>query len=253
MRFDGAIFDVDGVLVDTPHEHAWRESMQRLMDGPWQEIAPQTTYSPDAFTTAVYQAYVAGKPREAGAKAAMDYFGIPDPDGTRLREYCDTKQAMIVELIERGDFVAFGDALRFLLELKSAGVKIGAASSSKNANLFLSKVSVDEFVARGGMQDKVLTMGIPAGATLLDMFDANISGRTLARGKPDPEIFLTAASELHLPPERCFVLEDAVSGVQAAKAGGMFAIGVARLNRADIVVTSLDQVAVASLLSDTGK
>src|SRR4029079_2796492 len=145
MRFDGAIFYVDGVLVDSPHERAWRESLQRLMEGPWRAIAPETSYAPERYTTEVYQAYVAGKPREAGARAALDYFGVPDPDGRRLREYCDTKQAQIIELIEQGKFVAFDDALRFLLGLKAAGVKIAAASSSKNANLFLSKVSLARF------------------------------------------------------------------------------------------------------------
>src|SRR5439155_20024391 len=142
MRFEGAIFDVDGVLVDSPHERAWREALQRLMQGPWRDIAPQTSYAPEKYTTAVYQAYVAGKPREAGARAALEYFGIPDPDGSRLREYADTKQAYLLTLIDRGEFVAFPDALRFLLALKAAGVRIAAASSSKNASLLLSKVSL---------------------------------------------------------------------------------------------------------------
>src|SRR5215475_8869704 len=93
MRFDGAIFDVDGVLVDSPHERAWREALQRLMAGPWRDIAAHTSYTPERFTTEVYQTYVAGKPREAGARAALDYFDVPDPDGRRLRDYCDTKQA----------------------------------------------------------------------------------------------------------------------------------------------------------------
>jgi beta-phosphoglucomutase-like phosphatase (HAD superfamily) len=143
MRFDGAIFDVDGVLVDSPHERAWREALERLMAGPWRDIAPQTSYTPSRFTTEVYQTYVAGKPREAGARAALDYFGVPDPDGQRLHEYCEVKQADLIALIARGEFVAFDDALRFLLDLKTAGVKLAAASSSKNANLFLSKVSFE--------------------------------------------------------------------------------------------------------------
>src|SRR5262249_34968680 len=144
-------FDVDGVLVDSPHERAWRESLQRLMEGPWKAIVPQTSYTPERYTTEVYQEYVAGKPREAGARAALDYFGVQDLDGQRLREYCDTKQAYLLTLIQRGQFVAFDDALRFLLALKAAGVLIAAASSSKNANLFLKKVAIGAFVARQGL------------------------------------------------------------------------------------------------------
>ena len=48
--FAGAIFDVDGVLVDSPHERAWRDGLQELMEGPWSDIAPQTTYAPEKFT-----------------------------------------------------------------------------------------------------------------------------------------------------------------------------------------------------------
>jgi beta-phosphoglucomutase-like phosphatase (HAD superfamily) len=88
------------------------------------------------------------------------------------------------------------------------------------------------------------------------MFDANVCGRDFAHGKPAPDIFLAAAEELHLPPERCCVIEDATSGVQAAKAGGMACVGVARLGDeemlraagADWVVTSLDQLPAARVL-----
>jgi beta-phosphoglucomutase-like phosphatase (HAD superfamily) len=254
MRFHGAIFDVDGVLVDSPHERAWRESLQQLMAGPWQAIAPQTSYTPERYTTEVYQTYVAGKPREAGARAALDYFGIRDPDGQRLREYCATKQAYLLTLISQGQFVAFADALRFLLALKAAGVRIAAASSSKNANLFLAKIPIRKdsipASAAGGAE--------PASAdrTLLNLFDANVCGRDFARGKPDPMIFLAAAAELALPPAQCVVIEDAQSGVQAAKAGGMAAIGVARLGDqqllaaagADWVVTSLDELPLEQVI-----
>jgi hypothetical protein len=92
--------------------------------------------------------------------------------------------------------------------------------------------------------------------TLEELFDADISGRDFPRGKPDPMIFLTAAEELRLPPEVCFVVEDATSGVQAANAGGFAAIGVARLGDqqqladigADLVVTTLDDVSFPALV-----
>jgi HAD superfamily hydrolase (TIGR01509 family) len=249
MRFNGAIFDIDGVLVDSPHERAWRDALRRLMEVAWIDLAGQTSYAPDAFTTDVYQTYVAGKPREAGARAALTHFGIPDPDGRRVAEYMAVKQADLIALIERGEFTAFDDALRFLLDLKLASVQIAAASSSKNANAFLRKLSLAKWIE--GSRYPFLT----ADSTLLDMFDANVCGRDFAHGKPAPDIFLAAAAELGLPPERCVVIEDAQSGVQAAKAGGMACIGVARLGDApllrsagaDWVVTSLDELTVAAL------
>ena len=77
-----------------------------------------------------------------------------------------------------------------------------------------------------------------------------MSVRALTRGKPDPEIFLAACEALGLAPGECFVVEDAVAGVEAAKAGGMAALGVARADDAellaaagaDLVVTTLDDV-----------
>jgi beta-phosphoglucomutase len=252
MRFNGAIFDVDGVLVDSPHERAWRDALQRLMEVGWTDLAGKTSYAPDKFTTEVYQTYLAGKPREAGARAALEHFGIPDPDGRRVAEYMAVKQADMIALIERGQFTAFDDALRFLLDLKAAGVRIAAASSSKNANSFLRKVSLAKWAGESRRYPF-----LSANATLLDMFDANVCGRDFTRGKPDPEIFLAAAAELGLPPEQCVVIEDAQSGVQAAKAGGMASIGVARLDDAallrsagaDWVVVSLDELPVATLES----
>ena len=275
MRFKGAIFDVDGVLVDSPHERAWRDALERLMAVGWTDLAGQTSYSPSAFTSEVYQAYVAGKPREAGARAALEYFGIPDQDGRRVEEYMAVKQADLIALIERGEFTAFEDALRFLLDLKAAGLRIGAASSSKNANIFLRKVSLAKWAAltpslsrtRSGNESVSPPLrqesgsggeGYPfltAESTLFDMFDANVCGRDFAHGKPAPDIFLAAAAELGVPREQCVVIEDAQSGVQAAKAGGMACIGVARLDDtallrsagADWVVTRLDELPIDAL------
>ena len=257
MRFNGAIFDVDGVLVDTPHEQAWRESLDRLMTGEWLPFAHETRYTAAGFTTAVYQEYVAGKPREAGAQAALDYFGVVDPDGSRLLQYMTKKQALIEELIERGEFKVFPDALRFLLRVKAHGLKLAAASSSKNANKFLAKIDAGKFVAGGGMQGETLGLNLPTSLTMLDLFDANVCGQPFPHGKPAPDIFLGAAAAIPLPPAECFVVEDASSGVAAAKAGGMYAIGVARLNDqvllqtagADQIVTSLDAIDVGQLLT----
>jgi hypothetical protein len=104
-RFRGAIFDVDGVLVDSPHQKAWRESLHELMDGEWSDIRSQTTWSPEAFTTQVYQTGISGKSRMDGARAALQYFQVPDV-AVRAGQYAAPKQAMVVRLIEAGDCTA---------------------------------------------------------------------------------------------------------------------------------------------------
>jgi beta-phosphoglucomutase-like phosphatase (HAD superfamily) len=115
----GAIFDVDGVLVDSPHEKAWRESLAELMESEWSGILDCTTWSPEAFTSRVYEEHLSGKPRLAGASAALEYFHIPDDEeGQRLLQYAERKQEMVVRLIEAGDFTAYPDALRFIIGVK---------------------------------------------------------------------------------------------------------------------------------------
>ena len=114
------------------------------MEGPWRDLRDQTTWSPDAFTPQVYQIQLSGKPRLDGARAALHYFHVPDDEEeSRVAQYAEHKQAMVVRLIEAGDFTAYPDALRFVLDTKDAGIHIAAASSSKNANLFLGKIRLD--------------------------------------------------------------------------------------------------------------
>ncbi|MGB3682448.1 MAG: HAD-IA family hydrolase [Rubrobacteraceae bacterium] len=248
--FRGAIFDVDGVLVDSPHEEAWREGLKSLMENEWADIREQTSYSPEKFTPEVYQAKMSGLPRYDGARAALEYFEVPDVE-ERVQEYGDSKQKMIIDLIEAGEFYAYPDALRFILAVKDAGIKIGAASSSKNANAFLERVFLDKFVEEDGLDYDFVTSGY----TLLDILDANVSGRDFEQGKPHPMIFQTAAEELGTGPEESFVIEDAANGVQAAKAGEMAALGLARADDeaalaeagADVVVTTLDDISLEAL------
>jgi trehalose/maltose hydrolase-like predicted phosphorylase/beta-phosphoglucomutase-like phosphatase (HAD superfamily) len=250
MAFQGAIFDVDGVLVDSPHELAWRESLQRLMETEWRQVRDQTSWTPERFTSDVYQQVMAGKPRMAGARAALEYFGVPDVE-TRAERYGAAKQEQIMRLISEGRFMAFPDALRFILAVKATGIRVAAASSSKNAKLFLERIRLDTFAAEQRLDYDFIRPRM----TLEEVFDADISGRDFPRGKPDPAIFLTAAAELGCRPAGCFVVEDAASGIQAAKAGNMAAVGVARLDDrdllvdagADLVVGSLDDVSLPAL------
>jgi len=218
------IFDVDGVLLASPHEQAWREALQGFAE-------------PDRFTTALYQAHVAGKPRLSGARAALEALGVPDAE-RQAAAYAEHKQERLEGLIAAGSVEAYADALRFVQAVGALGWPMAAASSSKNANRMMQPIR------------------LASGQGLLDAFSANVCGRDLRRGKPDPEIFLLAAVELGMLPEHCFVVEDAPAGIEAARAGGMAALGIARLGDAallqaagaDLVVTSLDDVAVDRLV-----
>lgn len=251
-QFAGAIFDVDGVLVDTPHERAWEESLRELMDGEWADIRDRTKWSPECFTARVYQQVLSGKPRMAGALAGLEYFDVPNAQD-RAATYAAHKQNVLAKLIKAHQFNAYPDALRFVLAVRAAGIPMAAASSSKNADPLLRRIRLDTFA----QQQKLGYDFLRPGLSLFELFDADLSGRDLARGKPDPEIFLRAAEELAVAPADSFVIEDAVSGVQAAKAGGMAALGVARADdenllvraHADLVVTTLDDVEVTSLAS----
>ncbi|MEU5843598.1 HAD family phosphatase [Rhodococcus sp. NPDC047139] len=237
-KFEAVIFDVDGVLVDSPHEAAWQESLAELMTGDWQDLRAETSWHEDAFTPEVYRQVLSGRPRMDGARAALEFFGVPDAEH-RAVEYADRKQQRLLRLIDERRFRAYEDGVRFVAAVRAAGLAVAAASSSKNAGLFLKAIPAQ---------------GRP-GVTLLEQFDADLSGRPVAHGKPDPELFLTAAAELGVPPATCVVVEDAISGVQAAKSGGMAALGVARFGDAedlaragaDLVVASLDEVDVDAL------
>jgi HAD superfamily hydrolase (TIGR01509 family) len=218
------IFDVDGVLLASPHEQAWREALRGFAE-------------PARFTTAIYQAHVAGKPRFSGALAALEALGVPDA-GQKAVAYACCKQDRLEELMNAGSIAAYPDALRFVQGVGALGWPMAVASSSKNANQMMQSIRLD------------------SGRSLLDIFSANVCGRDLQRGKPNPEIFLVAAAELGVEPARCLVIEDAPAGIEAARAGGMAALGVARLNDvallraagADLVVTSLDEVAIDALV-----
>jgi beta-phosphoglucomutase len=222
-----AIFDVDGVLVASPHERAWRTALQGFAD-------------PARFTTAFYQEHVAGKPRLDGAVAALTALGVPDAEAA-ARAYAVRKQSVLQAMIAAGDFAAFDDAVRLAQGLHVRGLKLAAASSSKNAAAMMRQVRLE------------------GGGSLADLLDADLSGRDVPHGKPAPDLFLAAAAGLKVAPADCVVIEDAPAGIEAARAGGMAALGVARLQDvalleaagADLVVTTLDQVDIDALVART--
>ncbi len=237
---EAVIFDVDGVLVDSPHEEAWRRALREMLETERLDAATKGAKW-QSFTTAFYQEHVAGKPRLAGAKDMLHALGVADPNGDRAQELSRRKQEILVSLVESGRFVVFEDALRFLSDCLGRGLRTAAASSSKNANGMLARVQLPD-----------------QGVSLLDVFDANVCGRDLRQGKPAPDIFLNAADALGVEPDRCVVVEDATAGVQAAKAAGMRCIGVARVGDddllhaagADWVVRSLDEVDLSVALRE---
>jgi beta-phosphoglucomutase-like phosphatase (HAD superfamily) len=239
------IFDVDGVLVDSPHERAWGETFARLAPE-WCHV-----HNPSAYTNAVYQAHVAGRPRLEGASALLARLGVRDPDGERASRLAEEKQARIARLIDEGAFAAYPDALRLVLEARAYSVRLGAASSSKNALRMLSQVNLAEFASAEDLPEGLLET-----PWLIDAFDASVCGREFALGKPDPAIFLACAGELEVAPRHCVVVEDAPSGVRAAKNAGMRCIGVARHDDeaglrqagADRVVLDLDEFDLAAAL-----
>ena len=170
--FHGAVFDVDGVLVDSPHEHAWRVALDQLFETSWTSIRDTTQYTSERFTPEVYRARISGKPTMSGARAALSYFGVPATDA-RTEEYARRKQRVMDELLRAGELTAYPDALRFVLAVRGAETPIAAASSSKNAARLLGQIRLDAFADREGLRYDFVRPGI----TLLDIFDADVSGR----------------------------------------------------------------------------
>ena len=222
-KLQAAIFDVDGVLLASPHERAWRTALAGFAD-------------PARFTTAFYQAHVAGRTRRDGAIAALTALGVPDA-AAEAEIYAVRKQDVLEELIAAGAFAAFADAVRLAEALHARGIKLAAASSSKNAAAMLRHVRREN------------------GQSIATLIDADLSGHDVAHGKPAPDIFLLAAAALAVAPARCVVVEDAPAGIQAARACGLSALGIARLDDAaplreagaDLVVTNLDLVDIDAL------
>lgn len=215
MAFKGAIFDLDGVLVDTVplHYKAWKRMFNHYgYEFDWED----------------YEHKVDGKPRVDGAKAVL-VKETPE----QIEEACVMKQGFFLDMIDLGLLKAFDTSLALLQDLKAHNIVFAAASSSKNAPLILEKLGII-----GDFETVVTSLDIPDG-----------------RGKPEPDIFLTAAKRIQIPIEDCIVFEDAKSGVQAAKAGNFYCVGIDRHDNrenfepADFVVTDLGELSYEILKS----
>ena len=195
--FDAVLFDLDGVLTETAALHArcWKTTFDEILIEPFDVERD-------------YLAHVDGKPREDGVRDFMRSRGIELED-EQIRVIADLKQALVEDALAHGPVVAFPGSVRWVEELRDAGVRTAVVSSSANA---------DDVLRAAGIRD---------------LFETVVSGRDIAElglhGKPAPDGFLEAARRLGTCPKRAIVVEDALSGVSAGRAGGFRAvIGVAR-------------------------
>lgn len=144
-----------------------------------------------------YREEVDGLRRFDGARAVMR-----DASLEKVVEAADLKNRYYRELIDHGRFAIFESAVQFVRQCQKRGVRLATASSSGNVRYILQKAGIS------------------------DAFAFVVGGDEVVNGKPDPEIFLTAAKGLRLSVRECVVFEDATSGVLAAKRGGFYCVGV---------------------------
>lgn len=220
-RFDALLFDLDGVLTKTAalHARAWKQTFDELL----QARASRTGKPFVPFDIATdYPVYVDGKPRYDGVQSFLSSRGIELPWGTPAdppgaATVCgvgNRKNDLVLELIRTQGVEVFPDAIELLHRARSQGFKTAVVSSSKNC--------LEVIVAVG----------------IADDFDARVDGYAVEggglAGKPAPDTFLAAAQQLGVDPARAVVLEDAVSGVQAGRAGNFgLVVGVDRVGHAD--------------------
>ena len=171
-----------------------------------------------------YKDKVDGIPRIDGARAILT-----DLPQDQLEEAAMKKQGYFLEVLEKEGVDVHESTIKLIKEAKKENLKVAVISSSKNCLPILKKLGIDT------------------------LFEVIITGFDIKRGKPHPDVFLTAAEKLGLEPSECIVFEDAVLGVEAAKRGRFRCVGIdrydapGRLAKADIVVSDLAQIDVAAL------
>jgi len=211
-RVDAVIFDVDGVLVSTDELHYLS----------WKRVADEEGIPFDRRMNRE----CLGRSRKESLEVVLR--GAPRAyDERQKAELAERKNRYFLQLVERlGPRDAAPGCHGLLLELRRRGVKLAAASGSRNAPHILRRLELD------------------------GLFDVCISGRDISRSKPHPEVFLLAARRLGLPPGRCLVVEDAPAGVEAARRAGMRVVGVgpSPLQGAEHTVPSLAAVSADELL-----
>lgn len=206
MSYKAAIFDLDGVIVDTAKYHylAWKELADRL-----------------GFSfTREHNERLKGVSRMASLDILLEIGGI-EMTAEEKEQAAKEKNDRYVAYIRHIDAAQLlPGAERYLKELRRREIKTALGSASKNAVTILTNTGI------------------------LDLFDAVIDGNCVSNAKPDPEVFSLGAMRLGVAPEECAVFEDAAAGIQAAHNAGMLAVGIgapAVLSEADFVIGGLDQ------------
>ncbi|CAG5004339.1 Beta-phosphoglucomutase [Dyadobacter sp. CECT 9275] len=211
------LFDLDGVIVDTAKYHyiAWRELAQDLGF----DLTPEQNE------------LLKGISRMESLDIILAIGHVTLSEEEKIAR-ATIKNARYLELCQQ---MKPEDALpgvrAFLDELQADAIRIGLGSASKNARLILQ------------------------GLDMLDYFETIVDGNRITKGKPDPEVFLLGARDLNAEPAATVVFEDAVAGVQAAKAGGMLAVGIGErtvLTVADIVIPGFENFSLTDLRSQLG-
>lgn len=199
-----ALFDLDGVLVDTAKYHflAWKRLADEL-GVPFTEMDNER---------------LKGVSRMRSLEIILELGGL-DLSESRKAELAERKNAWYVEMICRMDATELlPGAADYLDALRARGVRVALGSASKNARTILDRIGI-------------------AGK-----FDAIVDGTKVSRAKPDPEVFLRGAEEVGVAPADCVVFEDARAGIEAALRAGMYAVGIgdpATLDNAHRVVSGL--------------
>jgi beta-phosphoglucomutase len=206
------IFDLDGVIVDTAVYHYKA----------WKRLANELGFD----LTEADNEKLKGVSRTRSLELILQWGGITKTPAEQ-EVLADRKNAWYVEMINKmtPDEILPG-AKEFLVACRDAGLKTALGSASKNSGTILEKVDI-------------------AG-----LFDAIIDGNKVSKPKPDPEVFLKGAEALGIEPAYCVVFEDAIAGIEAAKNGGMEAVGIGSplvLSEADLVVSGLNEMSLEKL------